>query len=252
MWTRSSWGPRLDADHPKSGVLIPCRNTIRVRMRAIANERRRFGYRRVGVMLEREGIVMNHKKLRRLYREEGLAVKRRRGRKRATGTREPLSLPTGPSKRWSLDFLSDVFGQGRRFRILAVNDDFTRECLALVPDTSISGARVARELDAVMRLYGKPETIVSDNGTELTSRAMLEWQNENGVGWHYIVPGKPQQNGFIESFNGRLRDECLNEEALRKPRPREARPQPLAARLQQYPPALGARRKDSSKRAPVA
>lgn len=148
---------------------------IRVRMRAIANERRRFGYRRVGVMLKREGIVMNHKKLRRLYREEGLAVKRRRGRKRATGTREPLAVPTGPSKRWSLDFLSDVFGQGRRFRILAVNDDFTRECLALVPDTSISGQRVARELDAVIRLYGKPDTIVSDNGTELTSRAILEW-----------------------------------------------------------------------------
>ena len=187
---------------------------IRVRMRAIANERRRFGYRRIGVMLKREGIVMNHKKLRRLYREEGLAVKRRRGRKRATGTREPLAVPTGPSKRWSLDFLSDVFGAGRRFRILAVNDDFTRECLALIPDTSISGLRVARELDAVMRLYGKPETIVSDNGTELTSRAILEWQNESGVGWHYIMPGKPQQNGFIESFNGRLRDECLNEEAF--------------------------------------
>jgi putative transposase len=187
---------------------------IRVRMRAIAKERRRFGYRRVGVMLKREGIIMNHKKLRRLYREEGLAVKRRRGRKRATGTREPLAVPAAPSKRWSLDFLSHVFGAGRRFRTLAVNDDFTRECLALIPDTSISGRRVARELDTVMRLYGKPETIVSDNGTELTSRAMLEWQNDSGVGWHHIAPGKPQQNGFIGSFNGRLRDECLNEEAF--------------------------------------
>lgn len=187
---------------------------IRARMRAIAAERRRFGWRRIGVMLKREGIVMNHKKLRRLYREEGLAVKRRRGRKRATGTRAPLVVPMRPNERWSLDFLSDVFGRGRRFRILAVIDDATRESLALIADTSISGSRVARELDALVRLYGKPQTIVSDNGTELTSRAMLEWQNETGVLWHYIAPGKPTQNAFIESFNGRLRDELLNEEAF--------------------------------------
>jgi putative transposase len=187
---------------------------IRVRMRAIASERRRFGYRRVGLMLEREGIEMNHKKLRRLYAEEGLAVKRQRGRKRATGTREPMAAPAGPSKRWSLDFLADTFGVSRRFRILAVIDDFTRECLALVPDTSISGRRVARELDALIRIYGRPDIIVSDNGSELTSRAILEWQNSTGVGWHYIAPGKPQQNGFVESFNGKLRDECLNEEVF--------------------------------------
>lgn len=183
-------------------------------MREIAAERRRFGYRRIGLMLEREGTVMNHKKLRRLYGEEGLAVKRRRGRKRATGTREPMPVPAGPSVRWSLDFLSDVFGPGRRFRILAVIDDYTRECLALVADTSLSGQRVARELDRIVRLYGRPATIVSDNGTELTSRAMLEWQNRAGVAWHYIAPGKPQQNGFVESFNSRLRDELLNEEVF--------------------------------------
>jgi putative transposase len=187
---------------------------IRTRMREIAAERRRFGYRRIGLMLEREGIVMNSKKLRRLYREEGLAVRRRRGRKRATGTREPMPVPAAHGERWSLDFLSDVFGPGRRFRILAVIDDHTRECLALVADTSISGARVARELDAVMRLHGKPGTIVSDNGTELTSRAMLEWQSKTEVAWHYIAPGKPTENAFIESFNGRLRDECLNEEVF--------------------------------------
>ena len=204
---------------------VPDHPEIRGRMREIAAERRRFGYRRIGLMLEREGITMNHKKLRRLYGEEGLAVKRRRGRKRATGTREPIPEPAGPGVRWSLDFLSDVFGDARRFRILAVIDDFTRECLALVADTSISGARVARELDRVIRLYGKPGTIVSDNGTELTSRAMLDWQNRTGVAWHYIAPrcpaavcsqtaigGKPTQNAFIESFNGRLRDEMLNEE----------------------------------------
>lgn len=187
---------------------------VRARMREIAAERRRFGYRRIGLMLEREGIVMNSKKLRRLYKEEGLAVRRRRGRKRATGTREPMPVPAAPGERWSLDFLADVFGPGRRFRILAVIDDHTRECLALVADTSISGARVGRELDAVMRLYGKPRTIVSDNGTELTSRAMLEWQGKAKVAWHYIAPGKPTQNAFIESFNGRLRDECLNEEVF--------------------------------------
>lgn len=188
--------------------------TIRQRMGEIAAERRRFGYRRIGLMLEREGVKMNHKKLYRLYREEGLAVKRRKGRKRATGTRAPLSVPSRPSERWSLDFLSDVFGPGRRFRILAVIDDYTRESLCLVADTSISGARVARELERLIRLYGKPQTIVSDNGTELTSRAILEWQNETGVGWHYIAPGKPQQNGFVESFNGKLRDELLNEEVF--------------------------------------
>lgn len=185
---------------------------IRQRMREIAAKRRRFGYRRVGLMLEREGIMMNHKKLRRLYAEEGLSVRRRRGRKRATGTREPMPVPSGPNERWSLDFLSDVFEPERRFRIFAVIDDYTRECLALVADTSISGHRVARELDRVLRLYGRPRTIVSDNGTELTSKAMLDWQNRNGVYWHYIQPGKPTQNAFTESFNGRLRDELLNEE----------------------------------------
>ena len=187
---------------------------IRERMREIASQRRRFGYRRIELMLAREGIIMNQKKLRRLYREEGLAVKRRRGRKRATGTRTPMPIPDGPCVRWSLDFVADTFGPARRFRILAVIDDFTRECLALVADTSISGQRVARELDRLIRLYGKPETIVSDNGSELTSRAILEWQNERGVAWHYIAPGKPMQNGFVESFNGKLRDECLNEEVF--------------------------------------
>jgi len=125
-----------------------------------------------------------------------------------------MALPSGPGQRWSLDFLSDVFGAGRRFRILAVIDDFSRECLALIADTSLSGARVARELDGLIARSGEPRTIVSDNGTELTSQAMLKWQNRTGVNWHYIAPGKPQQNAFIESFNGRLRDELLNEEVF--------------------------------------
>ena len=193
----------------------PDNPAIRQRMREIAHERRRFGYRRIGLMLEREGIHMNHKKLRRLYGEEGLAVKRHKGRKRATGTRAPLNIPTRPNERWSLDFVSDVFGDGRRFRILAVIDDCSRDCLALVADTSLSGVRVARELDRLIRLYGRPQTVVSDNGTELTSRAILQWQNDTHVTWHYIAPGKPTQNAFVESFNGRLRDECLNEEVFK-------------------------------------
>ncbi len=181
-------------------------------MHKIAEKRRRFGYRRVGILLERKGMIMNEKKLYRIYREEGLSVRRRRGRKRARGSRTPMPAPLRPNQRWSLDFLSDTFGACRKFRILAVNDDCCRENLALIADTSISGARVARELDALVRIYGKPACIVSDNGTEFTSKAILKWANENGVEWHYIDPGKPQQNGYIESFNGSLRDECLNEE----------------------------------------
>ena len=185
---------------------------IRKKMHEIAGIRRRFGYRRVGILLEREGFTMNEKKLYRLYREEGLSVRRRRGRKRARGTRAPMPIPNCPNVRWSLDFVSDTFGASRKFRILAVNDDCTRENLGLIADTSLSGARVARELTAMIRIYGQPGCIVSDNGTEFTSTAILKWAGDTGVAWHYIDPGKPQQNGLIESFNGSLRDECLNEE----------------------------------------
>ncbi len=162
-------------------------------------------------MLAREGLTPNHKKLRRIYGEERLQVRRRGGRKRALGTRAPMALPQAANQRWSLDFVSDTLTDGRRFRVLCVVDDFTRECLALVADTSLSGNRVVRELDAIAGLRGYPATIVSDNGTELTSNAVLAWSQARGVGWHYIAPGKPQQNAFVESFNGKLRDECLNE-----------------------------------------
>ena len=184
---------------------------IRARLRALAAERRRFGYRRLGLLLAREGHRLNRKKLLRLYREEKLMVRRRGGRKRALGTRAPMILPSGPNRRWSLDFLGDALTDGRRFRILAVVDDFTRECLCLVADTSISGQRVARELDAIVARRTRPLCCVSDNGTELTSMAILRWSAERQVSWHYIAPGKPTQNAFVESFNGRLRDECLNE-----------------------------------------
>ena len=184
---------------------------LRERMKAIAHERRRFGYRRVHILLKREGYMVNHKKLFRLYREEKLAVRRRGGRKRAIGTRAPMMIPLAPNERWSLDFVSDQLTDGRRFRILAIVDDCTRECLALVADTSLSGFRVARELDRLIIERDRPKMIVSDNGSELTSNAILAWADQSRVAWHYIAPGKPMQNAFIESFNGRLRDELLNE-----------------------------------------
>ena len=184
---------------------------LRGRMKEIAHERRRFGYRRLHVLLRREGHVVNHKKLFRLYREEKLAVRRRGGRKRAIGTRAPMLIPLRPNERWSLDFVSDQLTDGRRFRVLTVVDDCTRECLGLVADTSLSGLRVARELDRIIEGRGKPKMIVSDNGSEFTSNAILQWTDRTKVEWHYIAPGKPIQNAFIESFNGRLRDEFLNE-----------------------------------------
>jgi len=184
---------------------------LRGRLRELASERRRFGYRRLNQMLKREGTVVNLKKVRRLYAEERLQVRIRKGRKKATGTRAPMAVPQTPDQRWSLDFVSDVFAHGRRFRMLAVVDDFTAECLCLVADTSLSGLRVARELDAVIAVRKWPAMIVSDNGTELTSMAILRWSQERQIEWHYITPGKPQQNAFIESFNARLRDELLNE-----------------------------------------
>src|SRR5215469_16616798 len=184
---------------------------LRVRLRELAAVRRRFGYRRLHILLQREGLTLNHKKLRRIYAEERLQVRRRGGRKRALGTRVPMTLPQGPNQRWSLDFVSDVLADGRRFRALIVVDDFTRECLALVVDISLSGRRVIRELERIIEMRGAPLLVVSDNGTELTSHAVLGWQQDRGVGWHYIAPGKPVQNAIAESRIGRLRDECLNE-----------------------------------------
>jgi len=188
---------------------------LRSRLRQLAQQRRRFGYRRLHVLLKREGCEVNRKRIQRLYVEEKLQVRRRGGRKRALGTRVPMAVPDRPNARWSLDFAHDQMTDGRRFRILAVVDDCTRECLALVPDTSISGMRVARELDVITARRGRPASIVSDNGTELTSNAILGWADERSVAWHYIQPGKPVQNAFAESFIGRLRDELLNETLFR-------------------------------------
>ncbi|XCC97817.1 IS3 family transposase (plasmid) [Salipiger sp. H15] len=201
----------------------PADTELRERLNELSSERRRFGYRRLHLLLGREGWKVNWKKLYRIYREEGLTVRKRGGRKRALGTRAPMAIPQGPNQRWSLDFVSDSLLDGRRFRVLCVIDDFSRECLAAVVDTSLSGQRVGRELDSIARVRGYPCMVVSEralsaigprtmaSGTELTSNAILKWQEERRVEWHYNAPGKPMQNGFVESFNGRLRDECLNE-----------------------------------------
>ena len=184
---------------------------LREKLRDLAHQRRRFGYRRLHILLRRDGVLINRKKTQRLYREEGLTVRRRKGRKRAVGARMPPPVLALPNQRWSLDFVHDQLVTGRRFRVLNIVDDVTRECLAAVPDTSISGKRVVRELTELIARRGKPGMIVSDNGTELTSNAVLAWCGEARIEWHYTMPGKPTQNAFVESFNGRMRDELLNE-----------------------------------------
>jgi len=189
----------------------PDDGVLRSRLRALARERRRFGYRRLFILLRREGEASGRNRIYRLYREEGLSVRRRKARRRAVGVRAPILIEARRNARWSLDFVHDQLANGRRFRVLNVVDDVTRECLAAIPDTSISGVRVARELTALIARRGKPGMIVSDNGTEFTSNAILSWAAAYRLDWHYIAPGKPMQNGFVESFNGRMRDELLNE-----------------------------------------
>jgi putative transposase len=184
---------------------------LRAKLRDLANERRRFGYRRLFILLRRDGEPSGVNRIYRLYREEGLSVRKRKARRRAVGTRAPILDEAKANARWSLDFVHDQFACGRRFRVLNVVDDVTRECLAAIPDTSISGRRVARELTTLIERRGKPRMIVSDNGTELTSNAILAWSKDHKVEWHYIAPGRPMQNGYVESFNGRMRDELLNE-----------------------------------------
>lgn len=189
----------------------PPETELRERLRSLANERRRFGYRRLFIMLRREGEPSGINRVYRLYREEGLGVRKRKGRKRAIGVRAPILVEARPNARWSLDFVHDQMANGRRFRVLNITDDITHECLAAIPDTSISGHRVARELTAIIERRGRPGMIVSDNGTELTSHAIFAWSRDHKIDWHYIAPGKPMQNGYVESFNGKMRDELLNE-----------------------------------------
>ncbi len=173
----------------------PPDTALRRRLRDLANERRRFGYRRLFILLRREGEPSGLNRIYRLYREEGLAVRKRRARRKAVGTRAPILVEAHPNARWSLDFVHDQFACGRRFRILNIMDDVTRECLGAIPDTSISGRRVARELSAIIERRGKPGMIVSDNGTELTSNAILSWCAERKVDWHYIALRISGQSG---------------------------------------------------------
>jgi putative transposase len=183
---------------------------LRARLKELAAKRMRFGYRRLTAMLVREGISANHKRVYRLYREEGLAMRiRQRRRIRWTST---VSGPraTRANERWSIDFVSDCVSTGRVIRMLTVVDDCTRECPAIAVDTSLGGLRVRRVLDRIASERGLPEAIVLDNGPEFRGRALAAWSEERGVRLEFIQPGKPAQNAFAESFNGRLRDECLN------------------------------------------
>lgn len=186
------------------------RDALRARLHTLALLRPRWGYRRLYVLLRREGHVVNRKLVQRLYREEGLTVRCRK-RKRVAVPRTPVTSPLAANERWSMDFVSDALADGRKFRSLTLVDDFTRECPAIEVDVSLSGARVAAVLDRVVARRGLPRGIVCDNGPEFASQALDQWAYRRGVALLFIEPGKPVQNAYAESFNGRLRDECLNE-----------------------------------------
>jgi len=161
-------------------------------------------------MLKREGLVINHKRTERLYREEGLALRKKRKRKGAAGVRVTIPFPKHTNERWSMDFVTDSIVTGRRFRALIIVDDYSRECPAIEVDTSLGGTRVVGVLDRLAEIRGLPEVITSDNGPEFTGRVLDEWAYRKGVKLNFIRPGKPIENAFAESFIGRLRDECLN------------------------------------------
>lgn len=185
---------------------------LRERLRALADERRRYGLPRLIVLLRREGIMDNHKRIERIYGEEGLQVRRRRRKQTCRSQRAPLvDVPERPNQRWSMDFVHDGLGSSHTFRCLTLVDDFTRECPHIEVARSIPGDRVVRVLDYLAWSRGLPEEIVVDNGPEFQSLAMDRWAHARGVALRFIAPGKPVQNCFIESFNGSFRDECLNE-----------------------------------------
>ena len=177
----------------------------------LAQVRRRFGYRRIHALLRREGVEVNHKRVYRLYSEAQLSVKRRKRRKGVAVPREPLSLPAQPNEVWSMDFVMDSLCYGRRIKILTIVDDCTKESIDLVADFGISGHYVTRILDQAARFRGYPKAIRTDQGPEFTGKALDQWAYEHGVQLKLIQPGKPTQNAYVESFNGKFRDECLNE-----------------------------------------
>jgi len=188
----------------------PEEESLRRRLRELAAVRPRFGYRRLHVLLRREGVIVNHKRIERLYREEGLAVRRRRRKRVARDGRGRAGLPGRPNQQWGVDFMSDALAWGRKIRLFTVVDVFTREALAIEVDTSLPGGRVVRVLERLGAERGVPDEIVLDNGPELAGMALDQWAYGRGVGLRFIEPGKPIQNAFVESFQGRLRDECLD------------------------------------------
>jgi len=184
---------------------------VLARPQAHAALRARFGYRRLHILLEREGVLVNHKRLYRIYRAAGLQVRRRRRKRLTRGDRVPLPAPSQRLERWSMDFTADTLADGRGFRTLNIVDDYTRECVAIEVDRSLPGLRVARVLDRLHATLGLPQTIVVDNGPEFAGRTLDAWAYARGVTLRFIRPGKPIENAYVESFNGKVRDECLNE-----------------------------------------
>jgi putative transposase len=180
-------------------------------LKEAAHRRRRWGYRFLMDMLKRDGRVLNHKKVERLYREEGLQLSKRRTKKVSKWRGEKASMPQQANERWSMDFVHDRLVNGKRLRMLNVVDDYTRECLWIEVGQSLGGERVAHVLEFLVHTRAKPKTIVMDNGPEFCSRALDKWADDNKVSLHFIQPGKPVQNAFVESFNGKLRYECLND-----------------------------------------
>jgi len=188
----------------------PPQEALCARLRSLAAERPRWGYRMLHTLLQREGWVVNRKRVQRLYREEGLAV-RRRGKRRRSQPPRPVREPVGGANvRWSMDFLADTLSSGRTFRCLTIVDEFTRECVAIHAGHSIPAVRVIEVLEQLRISRGLPTSIITDNGSEFTSRAFDAWAYARGIKLEFIQPGKPVQNAFVESFNGTLRDECLN------------------------------------------
>ena len=184
---------------------------IRARLRELAEQRRKFGSPRLHILLRREGHQINHKRTERLYREEGLSLRRKKSRKRISRLRVIMDRPERINQHWSMDFVSDSLYNGRRFRVLTVVDDLSKECPVLEVDHSITGKRVIRVLARIALTKGLPEVITVDNGPEFISKALDLWAYDNNVKLRFIQPGKPTQNAFIESFNGKFRDECLND-----------------------------------------
>jgi len=200
---RSTW---FYEPHPKPDGLL------RGRLRDLAAERRRWGCPRLTDLLRGEGFTDNHKRIERIYREEKLQVRKRKRKRLAPGTeRQPIAPPGAPNERWSMDFIHDVLANGRPIKALTIVDDFSRESPAIEVDTSLSSEQVIRILEQIRDLRGLPQGFVLDNDSRFTSLRFLRWARETGVALHFIQPGKPIQNAYAESFNGRLRDECLNE-----------------------------------------